>query len=75
MSKTPYVKACIEELVPELVGLTITAAAVDESGEYWGFVAEGMKEGKKVEKTVFVLSDPEGNGSGWLEIQEGESGA
>lgn len=72
MSKpNEFVKACLDRLVPELVGLTITGGAVDESGEYWGFVAKGRENGKAVKKVVFVLCDPEGNGSGFLEIEEG----
>lgn len=75
MSKTPFVNLCMKTLVPELVGLTITGAAVDESGEYWGFTAEGGDDAQKTEKVVFVLSDPEGNGPGFLAIQGGENGA
>jgi hypothetical protein len=71
MSKTPFVKACLERLVPELVGLTITGAAVDSTGEFWGFTAKGKQKGKVVEKVVFVLCDPEGNGPGFLEIEDG----
>ena len=64
MSKpNEFVQACLDRLVPELVGLTITGGAVDETGEYWGFVAEGKKRGKAVKKVVFVLCDPEGNPS------------
>lgn len=65
-----YAKACLERLVPELVGLTITGGAVDGTGEFWGFVAEGRKNGQQVRKVVFVLADPEGNGPGFLEIAE-----
>ena len=70
-SQTKFVKACLDRLVPELVGLTITGAAVDETGEYWGFVASGKKGTKSIKKVVFVLSDPEGNGPGFLEIENG----
>ena len=69
--QTEFVQACLDRLVPKLVGLKITGGAVDESGEYWGFVAEGKKGGKKVKKVVFVLADPEGNEAGFLEIKEG----
>lgn len=72
MSKqSAHVKACLGRLIPELKGLTITGGAVDESGEYWGFVAKGKKDGKPAEKVVFVNCDPEGNGPGFLEIEEG----
>ncbi|VGO11858.1 hypothetical protein PDESU_00405 [Pontiella desulfatans] len=72
MSKqSPHVKACLEQLIPELVGLTITGGAVDQSGEYWGFVAEGKQGKKTFKKVVFVNCDPEGNGPGFLEIENG----
>ena len=72
MSKpNEYAKACLDRLVPDLVGLTITGGAVDDTGEFWGFVAEGKQGSKTVKKVVFVLCDPEGNGPGWLEVGEG----
>ncbi len=75
MSKqSDEVKACIDRLIPFLVGLTITGSAVDDTGEYWGFTVEGQKGGSNVKKVVFVLQDPEGNGSGWLEIEDAEEG-
>ena len=45
--------------------------AVDDTGEFWGFVAEGKKGKKTVKKVVFVNCDPEGNGPGFLEIEDG----
>jgi predicted RNA-binding Zn-ribbon protein involved in translation (DUF1610 family) len=69
--KTDYVKACLDRLIPELRGLTITGGVVDDSGEYWGFTARGRQNGKTVEKRVFVMADPEGNGPGFLEINDG----
>jgi len=66
-----FAQACLDRLVPELVGLTIVGGAVDDAGEYWGFVAEGEQGGKIVRKVVFVLCDPEGNGPGFLEIEDG----
>jgi hypothetical protein len=72
MSKpNEFVQACLDRLIPELVGLTITGCAVDDTGEFWGFVAEGKQDKKTVKKVVFVLCDPEGNGPGFLEIEEG----
>ena len=65
-----FVEACQEEFMPQLMGLTITGGVVDGSGEYWAFSAEGKQNGKPVKKLVFVLADPEGNGPGWLSIQE-----
>ncbi len=71
MSKeTTFAEACLDRLVPELVGMTIVGGAADDSGEFWGIVVEGKKGGKKVKKVVFVLADPEGNGPGFLEISE-----
>ena len=58
----------INNIVPELVGLTIVGALKSESEEEWGFVAEGIVDGEKVTKMVFVLMDPEGNGPGFLEV-------
>jgi hypothetical protein len=72
MSKpNEFVEACLDRLVPQLVGLTITGGAVDDTGEFWGFIAEGKQGAKPVKKVVFVLCDPEGNGPGFLEINEG----
>jgi predicted RNA-binding Zn-ribbon protein involved in translation (DUF1610 family) len=71
MKQTDYVKACLDQLIPELVGLTITGSVVDDTGEYWGFTTKGQQKGKTVEKTVFVMADPEGNGPGFLEINDG----
>jgi hypothetical protein len=70
-NQTDEVKAGLERLVPQLVGLSITGGAIDDTGEYWGFVAEGQKDGIAVKKVVFVLQDPEGNGPGFLEIEDG----
>lgn len=69
-NESSFVKACLDRLVPELVGLTITGGVKDATGEFWGFTAKGRKAGKMVKKVVFVLADPEGNGPGWLEIEE-----
>ena len=67
MKKNSYAEACLERLIPELAGLTITGGAADDTGEYWGF---RVRDKDAVEKTVFVLADPEGNGPGWMEISE-----
>lgn len=66
----PFSQACLDRLIPDLTGLTITGGAVDDTGEYWGFTAEGKHNNKTVKKVVFVMCDPEGNGPGFLEIQE-----
>lgn len=47
--------------------MTITGGVVDDTGEH----AKGEQDGKAVEKTVFILADPEGNGPGWLEVNDG----
>lgn len=52
MKPNEYINACLERLIPELTGLTITGGVVDDSGEYWGFAAKGKQNGKTVEKTV-----------------------
>lgn len=70
-NQSDHVKACLKRLVPQLVGLTITGGAVDDTGEYWGFVCKGKQQGKTIEKVVFVNCDPEGNGPGFLEIEDG----
>ena len=73
MSKpNEYAQACLDRLIPELTGLTITGGAIDATGEFWGFTAKGKQHGKTVETVVFVLCDPEGNGPGFLEIQNKE---
>ncbi len=75
MSKpNEYARACLDRLVPELVGLTVMGGLVDDSGENWGFTAAGRKGGKLVRKDVWVLCDPEGNGPGWLEILDDQEG-
>lgn len=71
MKPNQYVQTCLDRLIPQLKGLTITGGVVDDSGEYWGFTAKGERYGKPVVKTVFVLADPEGNGPGFLEINNG----
>lgn len=71
MKQTDHVKACLDRLIPQLVGLTITGGVVDDSGEFWGFTARGKQNGRAVEKRVFVMADPESNGPGFLEINDG----
>ena len=72
MSKpNKYAQACLDRLIPPLMGLAITGGAVDDTGDFWGFTVEGKQQGKTVKKVVFALCDPEGNGPGFLEIEEG----
>jgi len=63
-----YAKSCLDRLIPQLTGLTINGGLIDDTGEFWGFVAEGKEGRKTVRKVVFVMTDPEGNGPGFLEI-------
>ena len=55
----------------QLVGYKITAIAIDgkdNADEPWiGLVLEKRKK----EKVAWILMDPEGNGTGHLDIQEG----
>ena len=69
-NQSEHVKACLDRLIPQLVGLAITGGVKDGTGEYWGFSVEGKQNGKAVKKVVFVLCDPEGNGPGFLEIED-----
>ncbi|WP_136060989.1 hypothetical protein [Pontiella sulfatireligans] len=71
MKQNDYVKACLDQLIPQLTGLTITGGVADDSGEYFGFTVKGKQNGKAVEKTVFVMADAECNGPGFLEINDG----
>jgi len=64
MSSDPYIKRMLEVVRDELVGCAITAAVIDEDGENFGF--EVMESGRK--RTVFVMTDPEGNGPGFLDV-------
>ena len=59
-------QAFIDMIIPKIQGFTITGAVKDSTDEYWGFIC---KKGKQ-EKIVWVLCDPEGNGAGFLDVQE-----
>jgi hypothetical protein len=48
-----------------LVGAKIVQTIIDPDEEFTGFTLE-MPDGTR--KNVWVLSDPEGNGSGFLEV-------
>ena len=70
MYASEYAAQQATEITAQLVGATITQAVVsadDADGveACFGFMVR-TKAGKEL--TVWVLSDPEGNGSGFLEI-------
>lgn len=56
------------EQLKQLVGGKIVDTVVTEDNENYGFVVE--VDGK--EKVCWVDMDPEGNGPGWIQIQEKE---
>lgn len=72
MNENAYVEAQATIIGQQLVGGTITQAVVAADGEFgdanFGFEVR-LPSG--VIRTVWVLSDPEGNGAGFLEIKEG----
>lgn len=61
----------VDEIVTKLVGFRIVQATVSEDGESFGFVVERDPHGKPIErKTVWVDCDAEGNGPGWLKVED-----
>jgi len=56
----------------KLVGYQIVDTVVTEDGESYGFVV--AKDGAD-KKACWVDCDPEGNGPGWISIQENIDGA
>ena len=58
-------KFMCDKIAADLVGSKITGAATTADGESFGLV---IKKGKTT-TVVWVLCDPEGNGSGWLDIE------
>jgi hypothetical protein len=55
------------EQLKQLVGGKITDTVVASDGESYGFV---VKTKGGTEKVCWVDCDPEGNGPGWLQIEE-----
>jgi NADPH-dependent glutamate synthase beta subunit-like oxidoreductase len=54
-----------------LVGYQIVDTVITSDGESYGFVVQKDPHGEPVEKKVcWVDCDPEGNGPGWLQIEE-----
>lgn len=70
MNDNDYVKLQATAIAKQLVGGVITQAIVAEDGEFgdanFGFEVQ-LRDGSV--KVVWVLSDPEGNGTGFLEIE------
>lgn len=61
-------KDLLELVIKPLVGAKIVEAIMDPGEEYTGFKIE-LPDGTR--KNVWVLSDPEGNASGFLEVVDG----
>jgi hypothetical protein len=72
MNDNKYVEIQATIIGQQLVGGTITQAVVAADAEFgdanFGFIVR-TPAGKELK--VWVLSDPEGNGAGFLEIGEG----
>jgi hypothetical protein len=72
MNDNTYAEMQATAIGQQLVGGTITQAVIAADGEYgdanFGFE---IRLPSGAVKTVWVLSDPEGNGAGFLEILEG----
>lgn len=65
MSNAEYMA---EEIGKKLIGCRITGALISDDGESFGFrVENGGPDGPIA---VWVDCDPEGNGPGWLSIEE-----
>lgn len=60
------VEYAADNVVNPLVGFKITGAALDKENESYGLVLE---KGKK-KKIAWVDCDPEGNGPGWLQVED-----
>ena len=61
-----------EQIQEKLKGTVIRNAVLSEDGEDVGFqvVRKSKGRGNYDVITVWVLRDPEGNGPGWLDIEE-----
>lgn len=57
--------------IKSLVGWQIVDTVVSEDSESWGFVIQRDPHGKPIQKKVcWVDCDPEGNGPGFIQIEE-----
>lgn len=55
----------------ELVGWQIVGTVTTEDRESYGFIVQRDPHGKPIErKTCWIDCDPEGNGPGWIAIEE-----
>jgi hypothetical protein len=61
-----------KQIIKNLVGWAIVGAAVDEDGESFGFIIgrRDPKTKKYERKTIWVDCDAEGNGPGWLNMED-----
>lgn len=59
------VKFAMKE-IEKLVGYKVTGVCADRGGESYGIVMEKGKD----KKLCWIDCDPEGNGPGWLEIED-----
>lgn len=66
-NKRTLAQVMAEEIGNALVGGTITNAILSTDREEYGFAVR-CRDGKP--RVVWVMSDPEGNGTGFLEITE-----
>ena len=68
-SDTEYM---IETIKNQLTGTQIRNAIMDSTGEFFGFQVVKKAEGRGNYDvlTVWVNCDAEGNGPGWLDIEE-----
>lgn len=65
-------KWALEKIVNELVGGTITGViSTPDTNEFsYGFIVQHGKGDNKVEKRCWIDCDPEGNGPGFIQIEE-----
>jgi hypothetical protein len=60
------VEYAADNVVGPLVGFKITGVALDKENESYGLVIERGKS----KKIAWVDCDPEGNGPGWLQVED-----
>jgi hypothetical protein len=71
MMYTEDVEYAAEKVVGPLVGYTIVGVALDEENESYGLVIERKNPKDPYDKKiVWVDCDPEGNGPGWLQVED-----
>ncbi len=70
LAEVPY---CTEQIETLLVGRTIVQAVTSKDGKSFGFVAVDLARPpatRKPDLMVWCDMDAEGNGPGWLNIEE-----